>query len=94
MNDSKTAQEQRLADIEAGYAQQDAQWRKQLEELPVGGECRLGSGWKWTRPTEKQYRERGLTHDAPVLLVRTSTGQYLVRSEMLPTDKVLVWQSA
>jgi len=94
MNDSKTAQEKRLEDVEAVYAQQDAEWRKLLDELPVGGEVRLGSGWKWTRPAEGQYRERGLTHDAPVLLVRTPTGQYLVRSEMLPTDKVLVWQSA
>ena len=94
MNDSLSPEEQRLADVEAVFAKQDSLWRQQLEELPIGGECRLGNGWKWTHPAEGQYHERGITHTAPFMLVRTQSGQYLVRREMLNGDKVIVWQTS
>lgn len=85
--------ESRLEIIEDAYVKQDEQWRQQLDALEVGGECKLGDGWRWTRPAEGKYRERGITHDTPLMLVRTEAGKYLVRTEQQKGDKVVVWRS-
>ena len=90
MTDAAT---KRQADIEQVFVKQDEDWRKLLENLAVGEECKLGDGWKWTRPSEGQYRERGITHDAPIMLVRTDAYKYCIRTELKKGDKVVVWRS-